>query len=125
MDLSSLDTSKAAEEGAKLQLRHPVDDTPLVDDAEKPITITVVGTDSPTVKHAMHAQADRRLNKQGRRNMTMQSIEDDSVNLLVAATIGWSGIIVEGKELPFSADHARAVYERFAWIREQVNVFVG
>lgn len=126
MDLSVLDTRKAAEEGAKLQLRHPVDDTPLTGDKGEPITITVIGTDSQTFKRAMHAQADRRINKpNSRRVMTMQSVEDDSINLLVAATIDWEGIVVDGKELPFSNENAHALYERFPWIREQVNIFVG
>lgn len=125
MDLSELDTRKAAEEGAKLQLRHPVDDTPLTDDKGVPITITVVGSDSQTFKRAMHAQADRRMAKANRRNMTMQSIEDEGINLLVAATTGWFGIIVDGKAMPFSGDNAHTLYDRFPWIREQVNVFVG
>ena len=126
MDLSSLDTRKAAEDGATLTLRHPVDDTPLADDKGNPITITVVGTDSSTFKRAMHAQADKRLNTpNGRQRVTMQAFEDDTINLLVAATIDWSGIIVDGAPLPFSNDNARKLYERFPWIKEQANTFIG
>ncbi len=125
MDLSALDTRKAADEGAKLHLRHPVEDTPLTKDDGSPITITLVGSDSATFKRAMQVQADRRLKSNNRRAISMQSIEDDAVDLLSAATVGWDGIVVDGKELPFSNENAKTLYERFPWIREQVNSFIG
>jgi hypothetical protein len=125
MDLSALDTRKAADEGAKLQLRHPVEDSPLTKDDGSPITITLVGSDSATFKRAMQVQADRRLKSNNRRSISMQSIEDDAIDLLSAATIGWDGIVVDGEELPFSNENAKALYERFPWIREQVNAFIG
>lgn len=125
MDLSSLDTRKAAGDGAKYQLRHPVEDTPITTDDGKPVTITVIGTDSEAFRRAAQAQANSRLKHGQRSRVTAETVESDATDLLVACTTGWSGIVVDGKELDFSAENARALYDRFPWIREQVSAFAA
>ena len=68
------------------------------------------------------------MQKGGFRNTTpvpIEEIEQDGIDLLAACTTGWIGIIIEDKEIPFSTDNAVMVYERFPWIKEQVDTAIG
>ena len=51
MDLSNLDVSKKAEDGAILELEHPVTGDPLIDeDSGEAVSIILLGTDSKTYR---------------------------------------------------------------------------
>ena len=125
MDLSSLDTRKTADDGAEMQLRHPGTDAVLTQDDGKAITITLAGSDSDRYQRAQRAQANRRLNAGVRRKLTIEELESDTVELLVACTIKWDGIKVGGKVLDCTTDNARKLYRDYQWIREQANAFIG
>lgn len=47
----------------------------------------------------------------------------DETDLLVACTVGWSGLVKGGKEMAFSKDAARALYTdpKKQWLRGQVK----
>lgn len=130
MDLSSLDSTVAAEEGAELQLRSPVDDSILRDEKTKdPVTITLFGTDSKEYMKVTHSIQNRRLGKRlgkgGRAKLTAEEFEVEALELLVASTKAWKHIVVDGQELDCSEKNVRMVYQRFPWIREQVDEFIA
>ena len=130
MDLSSLDTVSASAEGACLELRNPVNDAVLRDEKSgEPVTITLVGTDSKDYMKITHEIQNRRLGKRlgkgGRMKTTAEEIEADALELLVASTKSWKHIVVDGAELSFSQANARMLFQRFPWIKEQVDEFIA
>jgi hypothetical protein len=127
-NLSSLDTSIAAESGAVMTVVNPVSGAVLVAEDKKPVTITLAGEDSERFKRADRANRNRRLaRQQGARGgkISAEEMEADNLELLVAVTIDWSGLAIDGnEELSFSADNARVLYTKLPWLREQAQAFV-
>ena len=130
MDLANVDTIVAADEGAELQLRSPVDDAVLRDEKTgEPVTVNLVGSDSKEYMKITHQIQNRRLGKRlgrgSRVKTTAEEIEADALELLVTSTKTWKHIILDGAELPCTPDNARKLYQRFPWIREQVDEFIA
>lgn len=134
-DLSALDTAAAGEEGATLHVKHPVNGEPMHvvppgGDKPVPLTVTVLGSDSPTWR-AKVADSNRRrlreMNQGGRRNFTVnpEAIERDALELLAACTVAWTGVVLEGKALPCTPENAETVYRRLPWLREQADEFAN
>lgn len=130
VDLNSIDTVKGANEGFDVQIYHPGTNEDLG------ITIRVLGKDADEFQKVSRAQSKKRmakLTKGGFRNTTalpVEEIEQDAIELLAACTKSWAQedkptITVDGKELPYSKDNAVVLYERFPWIKEQVDVAMG
>lgn len=125
VDLSSIDTVKGANEGFDVRIYHPGTNEDL------DVTINVLGKDSDEFQKVSRAQSKKRmakLSKGGFRNTSaipLEEVEQDGIELLASCTRGWSGVVVDGKEVPFSKDAAVDVYTRFPWIREQVDAAIG
>jgi hypothetical protein len=130
LDLSSIDTVKGSNDGFDVQIYHPGTNEDLG------IVITILGKDSDEFQKVSRAQSKKRmqkLTKGGFRNtgaIPVEEIEQDSLDLLAACTKGWTQddkptITVDGKELAYSKDNAVALYERFPWIKEQVDTAMG
>lgn len=115
IDLGALDTAALCDKGAELELLHPVTGEPLG------ARITLAGVDSRLWRRAVAAVADRR-GKRGQRP-TAESARADGIEILARCTLGWSGMTLDGKELPCTEENARLVYGRFPWLREQVDAF--
>lgn len=119
MDLDQLDTRRGADNGFDVQIRHPETDKPIG------TVITVMGMDSDTYQQkALEHQRGRmqRVAKKGRMAIAdPAAMEEQAIELLVAATVSWSGLKKGGEEVPFSAAAAHSIYRDFPWIREQVD----
>lgn len=127
-DLSALDSTTAANEGAVLHLRHPATGRPLEDAEGNPITITLAGSDSDAYRKAQRQITNRRLAETKRRGglkLTSEELEEEALDILAVCTLAWSGIVVEGEALACTAANARKVYQRFSWIKEQADEFIG
>lgn len=121
-DLSALDTSKAAEQGAKLQLKSPGAGEPL------PITLTVLGTDSEVYAAAVRAQARKqseRFARNRRTRITAEELEADRLDLSISLVVGWTPFNVDGVEWIFTPARCRELLTRFPWVREQVEEFAA
>ena len=114
-DLSSLDTSAAAEAGAELELLHPATGEGLN------MFVTLLGTDSASWRQAI----SRNLNRRGSGKRTPEKAMEENIETYAACTVGFRGVILDGQEIPFSHDNARMLYRRFPWMREQVDAFIG
>jgi hypothetical protein len=125
MDLATLDITKAANEGAVMEVLHPVEGTVLKDDAGKPITITLIGQDSEKVKKRQRVEMNKRLKGGRRQTMTAEELEEQGLQLLAFCTLSWSGIKLDGQDLDCNAANAVIVYQRLPWMKEQVDAFVG
>lgn len=125
MDLATLDTSKAASEGAIMEVQHPVEGTVLKDASGQPVTITLIGSDSDKVRKRQRLEINKRLKRGNRAKITAEELDEDAVNLLSLCTVSWSGIEFESKTLDCTAENASMIYQRLPWLREQVDSFVG
>ena len=125
IDLSSIDTVKGSNEGFDVQIYHPGTNEDLG------ISIHVLGKDSDEFIKVSRAQSKKRLakmSKGGFRNtapVPVEEIDQDSLALLAACTKSWKGVIVEGKAIECTPDNVVMIYERFPWIREQVDTAIG
>lgn len=117
-DLATLDTSKVAEEGAVLRVKHPVTGEHIG------FEITLIGTDSKTFRDISKSRATASLKKKSR-EIDLDQNESDSVELLAKCTKGWTGASESGKEIPFDFDNAVYFYKKYLWLREQVDQFMA
>ena len=126
IDLAVIDTVKGSNEGFDIKIYHP---GTMVDLG---ITINVLGKDSNEFQKISRAQSKKRMSKMNRGGFRVQNmipppeeIEADGLELLAKCTKFWSGVVIDNKEIEFSYDNALMVYERFPWMKEQVDTAIG
>lgn len=129
LDLAALDLSNKSSQSATLQLEHPVTGEELTivsptTGEETPVTITLVGMDSETYRHAQNAVANRRINGR-RKKISVEELNRESIEILARCTLGWQGIVVDGQELAPDVENAVKLYTRFPWIKEQADAFAS
>ena len=118
MDLAKLDIVSPANEGVWMELEHPVTGEPLG------VKIKLAGTDSDYYKKELRRQQNKRL-KKGIRNINAEELEAEAVELLVACTLDWEGVELEGQALECNPENVRKIYKKFPWIKEQVDAFIN
>jgi hypothetical protein len=130
MDLGKYDTSVKEEEGAFLHLEGPNGDKLWSDEEPRePVGITLLGIHSKKLKDLEHKQQNKRLastrmGKRGQiRGVTSEQVEENASEMFVAATVSFKHIMVDGDT--WQADRAAELYDRFAWIRAQVDEFIN
>lgn len=114
------------------QLKHPVDGAPLG------IIFTLAGPEHPIrQKLSLQIKRDMRRRVQRAGKLVLEDPEDElaqETDFLVACTLGWTGLEIDGATVAFDPGAARKLYEesRFAWVRRQVaralddaEVFIG
>jgi len=119
--------SLSSEEGEFMQLHDPRTDEVVTNTEGKPVRIRLVGVDSPRFRNKQQEYMNRRLNRNKLKIGTAEQLESERIELLVACTIGWEGMIRNGQDWPFSAENARLLYSEpsLKWIRDAVDEFVG
>lgn len=128
MDLNSIIENATG----KYTLKNPVDGEPLG------IVFTLAGPEHQVrQKIALQLKRDMRRRVQKAGKIVFEDPEEElaqETDFLVAATLGWEGLEVDGKPYAYSETAARELYEqsRFAWVRRQilralddVEVFIG
>jgi hypothetical protein len=126
-DLASLNTTKACNEGADVEIRHPITNVPL------DMTIRVLGRDSDTFKEHTREMINTRLRREAMAQKrgkdaelrTVEVIEQENMDLLAVCTIGWEGVVDEGQTLDFNEANVRKIYKKYPWIYDQVNEAIG
>lgn len=127
MDLSTLDTADLANQGAVMHVHSPLGPV-WVEDADGkptdvPVTITLLGDDSDIITRFDRASVNQNL--RGGQVLTAEISEAKAINRAARATIGWSGINLDGEELSFSEENAKKLYKRFRWLRQGVQQFIS
>lgn len=122
MDLGKLDLNKAANEGAWITLKHPATGDDLSG------KIKVVGKDSTkflqlSEEYRRKTLDDMKSNKTMAQRM--ESAQEQSDAILVACTIDWEGMMLDGQDLAFNEANVKMVYQRFTWIKEQVDIAIA
>lgn len=123
MDLKKFDLTQAADQGATIELLHPVTGEVLTDKG-KPVTITVLGADSKVFKDAVKARTRRALGEK-KQKIDLDKTERENAELLAKCTLQWSGIEEDGKKLDCTFENAVQVYLQYSWIRDQVDEAIG
>ena len=124
MYLYKLDMREAASRGALMVLRHPASGEELTTDDGGQIYIELLGMDSPEYRQLIRAAATRNVSR-GRKRPSPELLEQEGITLLAGVTKGWGGVVVGGEVIAFSPEAAKRLYTDYAWIREQVDEFVG
>jgi hypothetical protein len=132
MDLASLNVKEMANEGADMEVLHPVTGKVLTIEEEgpdkgQPVTIRLIGKDSEDYQKAAHKLANKRLNsvsKSGKIKVTTEELEEEELTLLILATKGWKGLTLNKEPFSYSPDNAKKLYTDFPFIREQVSAFI-
>lgn len=119
-DLAQIDTIAACNKPFELEIVHPVT-------KEKTgAFISLVGKDSDAYRGRIKAMANENIareafaSQRGKVDIqTIDKMEAKNIDSLVAATVGWRNVVLDGEELPFTAENARKVYQRILPVREQ------
>ncbi len=122
MDLSKLDLTKSSNEGAWVVLKHPASNEDL------PMKIKIIGKDSDkfiklSEDFRRSTLEDMKANKTVEQRI--QTSKDYGDSLLIACTIEWQGIELDGKKLDCNAENVKLVYQRFGWIKEQIDTAIA
>lgn len=122
-DLNSL-KPVMADDGAVLNIVHPE-----TEELIEGMTITLLGQDSKVYRKLQMGKQQAALNRmaKGKKaiDLDAEKLSEDSIEDLVKLTTAWTGFALDGKKLEFTADNVRMVYNDWAWIKEQVQEFVG
>lgn len=121
LDVNALDTRAAAERGYAMEVMHPVTGKPLG------ATVNVLGEDAGPVGEYRHRRRLERMEREqaatiGGKPAPIDPAEIDAqlVEAAVVRTIGWSGLVENGVDIPFSPEAARRVYAKLNWLRDAV-----
>lgn len=122
MDLNKLDLTKASNEGTWYTLKHPSSNEDL------PMKIKIIGKDSD--KFIKLSEDFRRSTLDDMKNnktveQRIETSKEYGDNLLIACTIEWQGIELDGKKLECTPENVRLVYKRFGWIKEQIDTAIA
>lgn len=109
------------EEGTEMPVLHPTTGEPLKDENGQVATIKLAGVDSDIYRKASNRITNRRVKKGSRsQNMTIERVEADTMELICACTLQWSGIMVRG-EVPKTAEE---LYSGAKWLRQQAEEWI-
>lgn len=126
MDFKDFDTRKKSDEGVWIDIVSP-------DRTRKIAEFKVAGRDSKILRRRQQELAKKSQNK---RKITAVEEEQDLIITLATCTLDWrmidedddgkqvqgkDGVLVEaGEEIPVSFENAKAFYERWTFVAEQV-----
>lgn len=118
--------AKAATVGALCVLTDPQTGAALESDGQ-PVGLILAGEDSEQFQKRdmeLARQRSKDAEKAGRKwRYTPEMQQENSLELLVACTLGWQGLRFDGSE-EFTKDRVREMYRKVRWIREQADAFV-
>lgn len=123
MDLAKLDLTEHANNGATMEVVHPITNEKLLDSNGFPVTVTLLGADSTKMRQEMSDRAKRQLAKKQQSVRTIDEAEKLSAELLATITVGWSGFTENGEVIECNRENAIRLYTKYSWLRQQVDAF--
>ncbi|MCY1042712.1 hypothetical protein OV208_15415 [Corallococcus sp. bb12-1] len=119
-DLSSL----TRHDTLRVDILHPITGKPTG------MVVEVAGMDSQRYSEATRSIIDKatagapRTSRRARQEAT-RDMEADALELLVACTVSWTGVMERGAEVPLTPENARRLYAAHPWLRRQVDEAVS
>ena len=123
MDLAKLDLTEHANNGATMDVMHPITGEPLLDANGFHVTVTLLGADSTKMRQEMSNRAKKQLASKNKPVNNIEEAEKLSAELLAVITVSWSGITENGQEIECNRENAINVYKKYSWLRQQVDAF--
>jgi hypothetical protein len=133
-NLPGMDTRTLSESGIEMAVKS-LQGVDLKDANGKPVTLKLLGPDSDKYRSMTRAQVRKRFQRaavssaqaaQPAQTDTFLDDEADALEILVACTVGWSGVnTTKGEAIPCNAETVRALYQNFPAIRDQADVFMA
>lgn len=126
-DISKLDSRARSESGVAMPISNPTTGAPFLDDAGKPVTITLRGPNSEIFKAKNRELQQRRVDMAARGvKMGPEDFTRERFDLLTAMTLGWSFDTMAGEAFPFSAANCDKFWSdgRWEWLQHQAWNFV-
>jgi hypothetical protein len=120
LDLSDLDYSGHA----VLHLRHPETGELLLYDDEKPVSVTLAGTDSPEFVKATLAERQAQMRNPGK-EFTPDDYEKTRIRVIARCVVGWQGLSWQGEPMKCDFETVVSALSKRKWLREQIEEFVG
>lgn len=128
--LDALDTTTLAEQGVNVDLE-TLDGQPLLNAKKRPVGLILYGSDSKVYQTASRAMARKRVDRsaaskgKGITDDQLDAAAEDALDLLVACTKGWYGVLDSKKaDVPFSPEAAKVFYTRFPPARDQAEAAI-
>ena len=93
-------------------------------------TIELYSVDSKEYREAIQKQSRKLLKRKGFRvsSLEFQSDEEQEARrseLTASVTVSWKGFELDGKDFPCTLENAKTLYDKFPFIREQVEFFIS
>lgn len=135
MDLSIFNPKSAVEKAQAMDLVHPTELTPIIDEAGNKLTFSVVGTQSTQGRNAINEamkvlkDAEKYKAEDGEFDIEKvvkqeEIIEEHHAILATALCVGWSdNIELSSNPLPFTKKNADKLFKSQPWIAVQVVEF--
>lgn len=128
-DIDVIDVATGADKGADMTVLNPFNGEPLRDEDGNPITISLLGGASQKVQDRLRELQDAEFDRMARGQRDGQAATNDrrEVEILVAATTGWSFTHLRGEPYPFTEGNARAFWQnrRNMAVRQQANAWIN
>lgn len=116
--------ASGGEQAADMVVRHPATEEPLTGENGEPWTIRLASAYSKRYSDARHRAINRRLQKK-KKVVRSQEIDQSSLEVLAAATIGWTNPpTINGELFEYSEDNAVRLYTEFPWVKAQAVTFI-
>lgn len=121
MNLRKFEYRRVAEEGVDVPLLDPVTGE------STGMKVKLRGRDAPTLKALELEQRRRRLEQLARDGLERadpQQRDEEELEMITAATVGWDGLELDGEPVAFSAEKARWFYTEFPCFLEQARLAI-
>lgn len=121
-DLEDTDVGELEERGTTVHIKDKTGDEMYVPGTETPVTITVVGTLSPTYRRLANKHRDNAV-KRMRSSSAFSSEQNDKdeLQIIVGCVKGWQGFGANGVEIPPSREALVKLFTKFPFVLKQVQ----
>lgn len=129
-DLAEVDTKTLSEQGVPMVVKKLDSLEALIARNGKPVTLMLLGPDSPVYRDFTRRQVRKRLSRMNDAKklaeIDFDETETETLDLLASCTVGWENVLdIEGNAIEFSTENARKLYVNYPVVREQVDIFVA
>lgn len=125
MDFGQIDTAEDSNQGATHHVIDPYTDEPAyvnIGGADVPVTITVLGPDSDKMRQ-YQSNVMRSMMKRRRGQLNTDELQKRLTGQLVEAVVSWQGVMINGEEVECNRENCKELFEKHAWLREQLLEF--
>lgn len=119
MEIGQLETRASHEAGAEVQIKDPVTGK------ETDFYITIIGPDSKEWRRSNKADLRMILARKKGEPLTDDELVERDIDKATAITTGWRGLTSGGKEVKFTKEACRKLYEDSPQVMDQVDSFAS